>query len=200
MLAHPLPPGPMGHGLHESLRHDAYGGGGSGYGVGGGYRTPQQLPAQHPSPTHSGGHGLHDFVDHSGHGSGGSGGDGGGGGGSGGGSGGVSNSNTMEEVRRARADVLERARKVFITIDRDGDGKLDLVELRAKLGPAGIGMSDEEVQGLFCLMDANKDGRISQGEFLLYVREGLMGSRGGVEEGGGVEGGGGRWRGEPGLM
>ena len=56
------------------------------------------------------------------------------------------------------------ARIQFRTIDTNGDGSLDLVELSN--GLSDLGLTDAEIEAIFVDLDVNNDGRVSEEEYV----------------------------------
>ena len=62
------------------------------------------------------------------------------------------------------------ARIQFRSIDTNGDGSLDLVELSN--GLSDFGLTDAEIEAIFVDLDVNNDGRVSEEEYVA----GLLGN------------------------
>ncbi|XP_060066135.1 neo-calmodulin-like [Ylistrum balloti] len=60
-------------------------------------------------------------------------------------------------------DILKDAFKRF---DKNGDGSLDLEELRKVLCSIGESLTDEEAEEMFAMVDADKNGKVDLEEFL----------------------------------
>lgn len=60
------------------------------------------------------------------------------------------------------------ARIQFRTIDTNGDGSLDLVELSN--GLSDFGLTDTEIEAIFIDLDVNNDGRVSEEEYVAGCR------------------------------
>ena len=72
--------------------------------------------------------------------------------------------------RKPSTAELGAARKAFFTIDRDGNGAVDVEELQAMMRSLGQDISKEEAAELILSVDDSKDGKIQFREFLnLYI-------------------------------
>jgi len=73
--------------------------------------------------------------------------------------------------RRVSDDELQRAKKIFFDLDRDGSGSIDADELAFMLRSLGQNPTDEEVHAMILEYDdGEKDGKIQLREFLqMYV-------------------------------
>ena len=49
--------------------------------------------------------------------------------------------------------------------DKDGDGRIDLVEFSALLEALGLGYEEAQVRAAFMALDADQNGQIDFGEF-----------------------------------
>jgi hypothetical protein len=61
-------------------------------------------------------------------------------------------------------DTVTEARAIFQSLDKNGDGTLDLIELYD--GLSDFGLTDAQIQTIFFDLDANSDGQVSEEEFL----------------------------------
>jgi len=73
-----------------------------------------------------------------------------------------------EEVRRQSEDA--EARQAFAVFDRDGDGLIDLNELRQTMRDLGEELSDADLQAMMIAADTNRDGKVDFQEFLIVMR------------------------------
>ena len=61
-------------------------------------------------------------------------------------------------------DAVSEAGAQFQFIDKKGDGSLDLAKLNE--GLSDFGLTDAQIEAIFFELDVNKDGKVSQEEFL----------------------------------
>ena len=61
-------------------------------------------------------------------------------------------------------DTVTEARAIFQSLDKNGDGTLDLIELYD--GLSDFGLTDAQIQTIFFDLDVNSDGQVSKEEFL----------------------------------
>lgn len=66
---------------------------------------------------------------------------------------------------------MERYRRVFEELDLDSSGSLDEHEIQAGLQRMGLPSSDKQVHEMMVMVDADKDGSISYGEFASFAQE-----------------------------
>lgn len=69
-------------------------------------------------------------------------------------------------------DEVTKARAQFQALDKNRDGKLSIDEIRGFLKKLNRGFSENQVQRLFCEIDANQNGTIELKEFTDYIFEG----------------------------
>ncbi|XP_059624688.1 probable calcium-binding protein CML41 [Cornus florida] len=84
-----------------------------------------------------------------------------------------SSSNTSPITPKSTASWEDELREVFRHFDRDNDGKISAIELRAYFGSVGEYMSHEEAQGVIDDLDTDGDSSIDFQDFMrLMKREG----------------------------
>lgn len=93
----------------------------------------------------------------------------------------------------ARVDFDADARSSFRRMDTNGDGKLSISELKAALEELRVPTSREDVDQLYRDMDLNRDGSVSQEEFVAFAKRRRRVLRSAFDEiclmGGGIEAG-----------
>jgi Ca2+-binding EF-hand superfamily protein len=65
-----------------------------------------------------------------------------------------------------KEDQIEELRRVFNSIDTDGDGNISASELSFALRQAGIVLSTEDLNDLMSELDLDNDGKVDFAEFL----------------------------------
>lgn len=86
---------------------------------------------------------------------------------------------SAEEIRQILADenkLIEVAKAAFESVDTDGSGFIDAVELKKVMSSVAgdIGMpepSDSDVSEVMKELDANSDGKISEEEFRVLIKQ-----------------------------
>jgi len=59
-----------------------------------------------------------------------------------------------------------RLRKIYDTVDENGDGKLTVEEISSFLNKLGIQMSDEDVESIVCPLYSSEDGSLGFDQFI----------------------------------
>ncbi|XP_076461795.1 neo-calmodulin-like [Babylonia areolata] len=59
--------------------------------------------------------------------------------------------------------------KVFLEMDKDGNGWLSVDELTEGCQQLGFHLTDDEAEASFCAIDANNDGKVTLDEFLAIM-------------------------------
>lgn len=70
-----------------------------------------------------------------------------------------------------RANLLSFLREAFKIFDRDGNGFIDMAELRHIITRLGDILSPQEADEFMREADLNGDGKLDYDEFLKYMRE-----------------------------
>ncbi|KAL3915644.1 MAG: hypothetical protein SGILL_005549, partial [Bacillariaceae sp.] len=76
-----------------------------------------------------------------------------------------------ESTRETEKDQQKRLRTAFDRKDLDGNGYLNKSELSAALAAAGIVATEDTINGLMDVMDANNDGRVDFDEFVKFAND-----------------------------
>ena len=82
------------------------------------------------------------------------------------------NFNSFQEIvgtKMAQRDPLDEIRKAFSLFDDDHTGKISLKNLRRVARELGETMTDDELQAMIDEFDTDKDGQISESEFLAIM-------------------------------
>ena len=72
--------------------------------------------------------------------------------------------------RERSANGLRGLRRMFKTMDRNGNGTLSPIEFKYAMRDYGLQLSDIEVTQIVKYFDTNKDGQLSFNEFLRAIR------------------------------
>ena len=71
--------------------------------------------------------------------------------------------------KMAQRDPIEEIRKAFALFDDDHTGKISIKNLRRVARELGEGMTDDELQAMIDEFDTDKDGQISEAEFIAIM-------------------------------
>lgn len=82
----------------------------------------------------------------------------------------------VERLIAANNDLVKLIAGVFKNFDKNNDGFIELEELRAMSKELGAELSPEDTKKAIKIMDINKDGKISLGEFISWWKTGFRGS------------------------
>ena len=66
---------------------------------------------------------------------------------------------------------LDHIIETFGTLDKDGDGVLNVADITGLLSTTGGHLTEEEAQGIIAIADVNKDGTLDIHEFVRLVTE-----------------------------
>jgi len=72
-------------------------------------------------------------------------------------------------AKMAQRDPIEEIRKAFVLFDDDHTGKISIKNLRRVARELGENMTDDELQAMIDEFDADKDGQISEAEFIAIM-------------------------------
>ena len=82
------------------------------------------------------------------------------------------NFNAFQEIvgeKMAQRDPLDEIRKAFALFDDDHSGKISIKNLRRVARELGETMTDDELQAMIDEFDTDKDGQISEAEFIAIM-------------------------------
>ncbi|XP_027712585.1 calcium-binding mitochondrial carrier protein SCaMC-1-like [Vombatus ursinus] len=68
-------------------------------------------------------------------------------------------------------DSHKRFENLFQKLDRNGDGKVDIIELQEGLKNLGIPLGQDAEKKIFNIGDTNRDGQLDFGEFMKYLKD-----------------------------
>jgi len=84
--------------------------------------------------------------------------------------------------RTVSDEELQRCKKIFFDLDRDGSGSIDSDEISFMLRSLGLHPTDEDIKKLIVKFDHSQDGMIQLREFMEMYTNGLDTKHAGREE------------------
>lgn len=92
------------------------------------------------------------------------------------------NEKNLQELKSPKEERDAEIKSVFALFDKNGDGKLEISEIKSFMIALGRETSDEEVQKLMEKVDSDKNGFITIDEFIEYMDETFVISKDQVNE------------------